>query len=170
MHAKAIAIPKPAVTSTVQAQGVAVAIPAVAPVEDTYTFSPQHDSAFNYWVDAQHDDFADCRVVIDGVKAVSHKGALVRIKESVVAWLLKKELAFGALLKKRQEQRERVFAEQNKKPTVTADPSVLRTVVLTTGQVGIGAVAGYLLFRMGLSVVKSIEKKRHTHTITFDEE
>ena len=201
VHAMAVASSKTAVTPAVQAQTVPLAIPAAATIEDTYTFSPQHESTLNYWVDAQHDDFAECRVVVDGVKrvfcpvkksneapikndvstqqnsvqdanaAVPHKGGvLARVKESVASWLLKKELAFGELLNKRQEQRERILAEQNKKLTVTADPSTLRTVVLTTGQVGIGAVAGYLLFRMGLSMAKSLEKKRRTRTITFDEE
>lgn len=239
VQAMAVAIPKPEMTSAVQSQAVPLAIPATAPVEDAYTFSPQHDSALNYWVDAQQDNFDDCRVVVDGVKktfgliqkrnnAGVQNGCALALDAGVVPHAAvpstkaesvgqknsapdtkpdapcKKQTAAAldtdaakcdknplvltcancgsqcitlepykkdvVIADKKTDDPAKTVPATESKPTVVAAPSTLRTVMLTTGQVGIGAVAGYLLFRTGLSVVKSLEKKRHTRTITFDEE
>lgn len=239
-YAMAIAIQKPIAAAKVQASAAPLAISATVPVEDTCTFSPQHDSIYNYWVDAQHDDFAECRVVTDGVKkafgslkktenASAQQGNTVTVAAGVVpqaavvsntkadatgqknsapdtkaenackkqtapaldvddAKLDKNPLVLTCAncgsqcvglepLKKNSEiaaqkkdESEKTVPSTESNKVVLNTPSTLRTVVLTTGQVGIGAVAGYLLFRMGLSMAKSIEKKRHTRTITFDEE
>ncbi len=240
VYAMAMTIPKPVAAAKMQTQTVPLAIPVVATVEDTYTFSPQHDSAFNYWVDAQQDNFAECRVVVDGVKkafgslkktesASAQQGNTVTVAAGVVsqaavvsdtkadatgqknsapdtkvenackkrtapaldvddAKLDKNQLVLACancgsrcitlepykknleIADQKKDESEKTVPTPESNKVVLNTSSTLRTLLLTTGQVGIGAVAGYLLFRMGLSVFKSLEKRRHTRTITFDEE